>query len=348
MFVVATIATALGPSLARAQLITSDPGLYILYEQGVAQTSGAIRGMGTIQASIAESQDQHATERDIQGDRVAAARTFQYSTPLCIAASAEGIAGLGRASMANDVSTRSTSAARETAGASRVATGIAAALNWFTSRRSLFGDANDPAVQQAGQRPFGDRQPGAVLSKLTLSDDLDVTQAKAVVKNLTMPYAVPALTRADIEGSPDGALRYQTRGGLETVVNLAQDAANDIMVDRKKGRFDNGWYNQMATQAGLPSAQGAVSQDDIDWMADVGRFSGKGAEVYTQYVSRLSETALLKELVLLQTRELAQGNEMIRRIGMLEMLLVPIASREASEKMLGFQPTASQLPTRAK
>lgn len=122
-------------------------GIIVTALQGhAAQTSANIRATITGQGLIAEAMDNHETQRQLQGDRVEAAKAYQFSTPLCQGATGSGVAIAMTVAAVPDAVRRSQANARRTAG-SGGATAVAAA---FDERRPLFCDAQrDPACNTA-------------------------------------------------------------------------------------------------------------------------------------------------------------------------------------------------------
>lgn len=73
--------------------IAVQAGIIVTALQGhAAQTSANIRGTITGQGLIAEAMDNHETQRQLQGDRIQAAKAYQFSTLLCQGATGSGIA----------------------------------------------------------------------------------------------------------------------------------------------------------------------------------------------------------------------------------------------------------------
>lgn len=282
--------------------IAVQTGIIVTALQGhAAQTSANIRGTITGQGLIAEAMDNHETLRQLQGDRVEAAKAYQFSTPLCQGATGSDVAIAMTVAAVPDAVRRSQANARRTAG-SGGATAVAAA---FDERRPLFCDAQrDPACKGvSGTRPNADRMPGSILAASRLETDADRAQATWLVQNLTDPAPVPPLTARQVDAAVGRDL-YLRRGGYETKINLAKDFATEVMVTRREPTGDATFYNSLAKDSGLPIASGGVSQEDMDRMRYRDRFT-------PQYHTRLAindRAALLREVADLLTYRLQQGH----------------------------------------
>lgn len=281
-----------------------------------AQISGNLRGIITGQGLIAEAESNQATQRMIQGDRVAAIKTYQFSTPLCQAATGADIA-IAQAQVAQrDNVLASRANAHRTGGYRRPessATPSAAAAVAYEERRDLFCDPSDPACRGiVGRRPEGDRMPGAMLAMGRLGNADDAAQVAWLINNLTMPVPLPALTDRQV-AEPGGQELYIRRGGYETQLNLAKDVVTDTLLTRRRPTADPTYYNQLAAEAGLPKATGNVSQEDMDRMRFRDRFNDK----FTTRIAGLGDfTVLTREVVVLHAAQLQQHqryNEQLER-----------------------------------
>ena len=302
-----------------AEFATHTTAMVLALQAATAQISGNIRGTITGQGLLQEAMSNQDTQRLIQGDRVEAAKTFQYSTPLCQTATgatiataqeAEAVPAAVRASKAN--------AARTSGFGSPSGPASAAPNRAFEERKPLFCSASDPACRVDGERPLADRMPGAILKKGHLDDDLDRKQATWVVQNLTQPVPLPALTDAQVARS-GGREAYLARGGAETMINLAKDHDHEVFVQRQEKTADASYYNQLAAQSGLPQITGGVSQEDMDRMRYRDRFT---KDWFTQFAT-LGAEPLLREVIALQAESLKQG---YRRNQLLELQNVFLGS----------------------
>lgn len=289
-----------------------------------AQISGNLRGLIVGQGVIAEALSNQDTQRLVESDRIAAMKAYQYSTPLCQAATGSDIAIAQSVAAETDQILVSQANARRTGGYKRpedsglpVTAGIVA----FRERQPAFCDRNDPACRgTAGRRPEADRMPGAVLAMGRMQTADDQAQAAWLVNNLTMPLPVPALTPRDV-ATAEGQERYIRRGGYETQLNFAKDQVADILLTRRLPTANNKFYNQLAAEAGLPQVSGMVSQEDMDRMRYKLRFNDR----YTTKIAGLGDfTAVAREVVALQAADIQQTqrrNELLEQ-GNLDMAAI--------------------------
>lgn len=271
-----------------------------------AQVSSNVRGVITGDGLIAEAKSNQDTQRNIQGDRVAAIKAHQFSTPMCQAATGADISiALAQASQPDQI-LASRANAHRTAGYRRPENTLPASLAGlaaFQERKPLFCDPNDPACfGTVGARPQGDRMPGALFAASRVETADDRAQAAWVVNNLTMPIPVPALTDRQLS-MPGGQELYMRRGGAETQLNLAKDLATDILLTRRTPKADAKYFNSLAAEAGLPQARGNVSQADMDNMHYRDRFTDKFS---TRLASLGHQTVVLRELAAIKTSDLQQ------------------------------------------
>lgn len=271
-----------------------------------AQISSNLRATIPAQAAIAEALSSQDTQRLIESDRIAAMKAYQYSTPLCQAATGADIAIAQSVAAEADRVLVSQANARRTGGYKRPEDSglpVTAGITAFRERQPAFCDKNDPACRgAAGRRPEADRMPGAVLAMGRVQTADDQAQAAWLVNNLTMPLPVPALTPRDVV-TADGQERYIRRGGYETQLNFAKDQVADILLTRRRPTANATYYNQLAAEAGLPQVTGMVSQEDMDRMRYKLRFNDR----YTTKLAGLGDpTVLAREMVVLQAGEIEQ------------------------------------------
>lgn len=289
---------------------------FLLALQGsAAQISANLRATIPAQAAIAEAKSSQNTQRLIESDRIAAMKAYQYSTPLCQAATGADIAIAQSVAAEADRVLVSQANARRTGGYKRPEDSglpVTAGITAFRERQPAFCDKNDPACRgTAGRRPEADRMPGAVLAMGRVQTADDQAQAAWLVNNLTMPLPVPALTPRDV-ATAEGQERYIRRGGYETQLNFAKDQVADILLTRRRPTATNKYYNELAAEAGLPQVSGMVSQEDMDRMRYRLRFNDR----YTTKLAGLGDpTVLAREMVVLQAAEIEQTqrrNELIQ------------------------------------
>lgn len=284
-----------------------------------AQISGNLRGLIVGQGMIAEALSNQDTQRLVESDRIAAMKAHQFSTTLCQEATAADIAISQSVAVQTDQVLASRANAHRTGGYRRPessALPVTAGQVAFSERQARFCDPSDPACRGVvGTRPEADRMPGAVLAMGRLQNADDQAQAAWLIQNLTMPLPVPAMTARDV-ASAGGQDLYIKRGGYEAKLNYAKDLVTDTFRTRRLPTADPTYYNQLAAEAGLPQASGAVSQEDMDRMRYVLRFNDR----YTTKLAGMGDpTVAIREWAALSAASLQQG---YRRNALIERDLV--------------------------
>ncbi|MCW2240369.1 hypothetical protein [Azospirillum canadense] len=318
-----------------AEFSAQTAALVLALQGAAAQISGNIRGTIAGQGLLQEAVSNQDTQRLIQGDRVEAAQRFQYSTPFCQTATGSAIAVAQAAESVQTAVMRSRANANRTSGTGGGGGSAATEVNRTADERlNTFCAPDDPVCRgraDAGKRPNGDREPGAILAVARLVDDMDRKQATWVAQNLTQPVPTLPLTERDF-ALPEGRERYLARGAAETRQNLAKDVAADILVTRREPTADARYYNSLASEAGLPTAS-AVSQEDMDRMRYRDRFNAN----YSARVAGLGDAApLLRELIALEADGRQQGYRTTVLLEQAVLLLGAIVSTLQEPKLEAY------------
>lgn len=327
-------------TFTEAAVLTSTIDMVAAIQGNAAEISANLRGAMVGQGMIAEAASNQDTQRLIQGDRVVAAKANQFSTLLCQGATGASIAVTQQAEAMPATILRSRANAMRSAGYQRpensLPTSQTAAAN-FAERRPLFCDPHDPACRgAAGQRPQGDRMPGAMIALSSFATPTDRSQAAWIVQNLTQPVPVPALTARQVD-QHGGREAYLSRGGDEAKLNLAKDLVTDILLTRREPTAHPGWYNSLATDAGLPTAPGGVSMEDMDRM----RFRDRFTAAYSTRLAGLGDQApLLREWAQLEADMSAQRfrtNQLLEQDNMLNAAVLSTIVQHRLHQAAGAQ-----------
>lgn len=289
-----------------AAAITAQTAELIIALQGVSSDiSGNVRGTIVGNGQVTEGLDSHQTEREIQNDRVKAANTYQFSTPLCRAAAGQMITTAANQALMPTTVRNAQENDRRTTGPLNPLT---EPMQLQKGRTGTFcrGDIDPVCHNKTTRLPNADKLPDATLTNYALVTNDDQVTSAQLIQNLSLNMPTAPIS-SNQNAMPGGSEAYMRRIADDTKLNLAKDALTSILMNRKLPSIDNRYYNSVAPSLGLPVVDRDVSIDEEETAEYLAAVPDAGVDL-----TRLDSAALLRQIVMLQGVQLQQSQRAYR------------------------------------